>query len=73
MEVTANALGLMNEIWGPIADVGKAQLAEYSAEQLAFLVDFLRRGRELQEREAARVRQMAVSSGPRPAEPGRSR
>lgn len=73
VEVTANGLGLMKEIWGPMADAGKAQLAEYNAEQLAFLVDFLRRGRELQEREAARVRQMAVSSGPRPTERGRSR
>jgi DNA-binding MarR family transcriptional regulator len=58
VEVTENALELMGEIWDPVATQGKAQLAELSADQLAFLLDFLRSGRELQEREAARIRQL---------------
>jgi hypothetical protein len=61
--VTSEALELMERIWGPIAVQGKAQLAEFSPDQLAFLVGFLRRGRELQEREAIRIRQMIGSPG----------
>jgi DNA-binding MarR family transcriptional regulator len=66
VEVTSEALELMERIWGPIAVQGKAQLAEYSPDQLAFLISFLRRGRELQEREASRISQMNVSAGLRP-------
>jgi DNA-binding MarR family transcriptional regulator len=62
VEVTAQALEIMEAIWAPIAVQGKAQLAEFSAEQLAFLVGFLRHGRELQQREAVRVHQMAAPS-----------
>lgn len=63
VQVTSEALELMERIWGPIAVQGKAQLAEFSPDQLAFLVGFLRRGRELQEREAIRIRQMIGSPG----------
>ena len=59
VEVTPHALELMEAIWGPIAQAGKAQLAEYSDDQLTLLLDFLRRGRELQETHAGRVRAMA--------------
>ena len=59
--VTPHALELMEAIWGPIARAGMAQLAELSDEQLTFLLDFLRRGRELQETHAGRVRTMAKS------------
>lgn len=62
VEMTRRALSLAEAIWAPIARAGKAQLAEYSDEQLAFLVDFLRRGRELQEREAERIRGMTVDA-----------
>jgi DNA-binding MarR family transcriptional regulator len=62
VEVTAHALELMEAIWGPIAQAGKAQLAEFSDDQLALLLDFLRRGRELQETHAGRVRGMAESA-----------
>jgi DNA-binding MarR family transcriptional regulator len=61
--MTPRALSLAEAIWGPIARAGMAQLAEYSDEQLAFLIDFLRRGRELQEREAQRIRAMRVAAG----------
>jgi DNA-binding MarR family transcriptional regulator len=62
VEVTPHALELMEAIWGPIARAGMAQLTEFSDEQLTFLLDFLRRGRELQEAEAGRVR--AMRKGP---------
>jgi len=61
VEVTLHALERMEAIWGPIARAGRAQLAEFSDEQLSFLLDFLRRGRELQEIQAGRVRAMAKS------------
>jgi DNA-binding MarR family transcriptional regulator len=65
VELTDRALQVSAGIWGPIAKAGKLQLAAFSDEQLEFLLDFLRRGRELQEREAARIR--AMSSRPRSA------
>ena len=61
VEVTPHALELMEAIWGPIARAGMTQLVELSDEQLTFLLDFLRRGRELQETHAGRVRAMAKS------------
>jgi DNA-binding MarR family transcriptional regulator len=62
VEVTPQALQLMEAIWGPIARAGMAQLAELSDQQLSFLLDFLRRGRELQETEAGRVRAMVKTT-----------
>jgi hypothetical protein len=44
----------------PIPSASRRQSAEYSDEQLTFLVDFLRRERELQEREAKRIREFLV-------------
>ena len=61
-QLRPHALGLMEAIWGPIAQAGKAQLAEFSDDQLTLLLDFLRRGRELQETQAGRVRAMAESA-----------
>jgi DNA-binding MarR family transcriptional regulator len=58
VEVSPRAERLLEQIWGPLGTAGKAQLAEFTIEQLEFLVDFLRRGRDLQEREAARIRAM---------------
>jgi DNA-binding MarR family transcriptional regulator len=58
VEATRRAEELTAAIWGPIGLAGMAELAEYSEEQLLFLRDFLRRGRELQEREAERIRRM---------------
>jgi DNA-binding MarR family transcriptional regulator len=62
VEMSPRALDLTEEIWGPIARAGKHHLADYSDDQLAFLVDFLRRGRELQEREAERIRGMVADA-----------
>ncbi len=64
IEVTGEAQRLLESIWGPIGLEGKTQLAGFSDDQLRFLLEFLRRGRELQESHAARIRQMAASSSP---------
>jgi DNA-binding MarR family transcriptional regulator len=58
IEVTPRALELTEAIWGPIGAEGIEQLRRMSAEELTFLRDFLRRGRELQERHARRVAAM---------------
>jgi DNA-binding MarR family transcriptional regulator len=47
---------LAGQLYGPIAAEGATGLSRYTAEQLRLLVDYLRRGRELQERHAARIR-----------------
>ncbi len=70
VEVTAHAASILAAIWGPIAEAGKAQLAGYDASELTFLVEFLRRGRELQEREAARIREMADAERKSPSASG---
>ena len=58
IEVTPRALELTEAIWGPIGAEGIEQLRRMSAEELIFLLDFLRRGRDLQERHARRVAAM---------------
>jgi DNA-binding MarR family transcriptional regulator len=55
VEVTPRALELTEAIWGPIGAEGIEQLRKMSVEDLRFLADFLRRGRELQERHARRI------------------
>jgi DNA-binding MarR family transcriptional regulator len=56
VELTPSATALVDAIWGPIGAAGRDLLADCTDEQLAFLADVLRRGRELQEREARRIR-----------------
>jgi DNA-binding MarR family transcriptional regulator len=55
VEVTSRALGLTEAIWGPIGAEGIDQLRQMSVEELRFLAEFLRRGRELQERHTRRI------------------
>ena len=55
VEVTPQALELTETIWGPIGAEGIEQLRQMTSEELDFLRDFLRRGRELQERHALRI------------------
>ena len=56
VEITPAALRLIEEFYGPIYLEGTAELEGYSEAELEFLRDFLRRGRELQVRHAARIR-----------------
>src|SRR4029453_1456101 len=55
VEGTPRALELTEAIWGPIGAEGIEQRRQMSVEDLQFLADFLRRGRELQERHARRI------------------
>ena len=55
VEVTSRALELSQAIWGPIGMEGIEQLRQMTREELTFIRDFLRRGRELQERHALRI------------------
>jgi DNA-binding MarR family transcriptional regulator len=65
VEVTPRALELTEAIWGPIGREGTAQLARMTDTELTFLLDFLRRGRELQEKHARRIAALAESGRPR--------
>ena len=56
VEITPTARRLIEDFYGPIGREGIAQLEQYSDTELAFLRDFLRKGRELQMRHAARIR-----------------
>ncbi len=58
VELTPSAAALVDAIWGPIGAAGQALLEGYSDDQLAFLAEVLRRGRELQEQEARRIRSL---------------
>ena len=56
VELTPEARRLIDEIYGPLGEAGRAHLARYSNEELRFLRDFLREGRALQVEHAARIR-----------------
>ena len=58
IKMTGRARKLAEKIWGPIGAAGMSQLAGFSDVQLRFLRDFLRQGREMQEREALRIRSL---------------
>jgi DNA-binding MarR family transcriptional regulator len=56
VELTSEAAKLLEEIYAPIERAGRAILEDYSAEQLALVVEVLRRGEQMQLREAERIR-----------------
>jgi DNA-binding MarR family transcriptional regulator len=62
VELTAAARRAAGELWGPLGEEARAELERYSDEELAFIRDFHRRGRELNERQIARVQ----AAGQRP-------
>jgi len=56
VELTPEAAKLLEEIYTPIERAGRVILEDYSAEQLALVVEVLRRGEQMQLREAERIR-----------------
>lgn len=64
VEITPRALELMAAIWGPIAEEGSTQLAELSPDNLNVLLEFLVRGRKLQETHAERIRRIGRAGRP---------
>ncbi|MEU8638396.1 MarR family transcriptional regulator [Amycolatopsis sp. NPDC048633] len=56
VELTPKAAKLLEEIYAPIGRAGRAILEDYSAEQLALVAEVLRRGEQMQLREAERIR-----------------
>ena len=56
VEVTPKAYRRTHEIWGPVAEASGALLDSYTADELRFLRDFLRRARELQAEQLVRVK-----------------
>jgi DNA-binding MarR family transcriptional regulator len=60
VDVTPRARELTEAIWEPIGSEGTTQLARMTDDELTFLLDFLRRGRELQEKHARRIAGMSA-------------
>ncbi len=60
VKVTPRAAELLDRIYGPIGHAGRRELARYSDAELTLITDFLRRGRELQLRQAERIRGMTT-------------
>ena len=59
VRITPKAARRATKIYGPIAQEGERDvLSRYTAAELRVLLDFHRRGRELQERHVARIRQL---------------
>jgi DNA-binding MarR family transcriptional regulator len=56
VELTDLARSRAGEVWGPIAEEAGRDLARYDEEQLRFIRDFLRGGREFLDRHRERVR-----------------
>lgn len=59
VELTEEARRLAADLYGPLDQETRAQLEGCTDEQLAFIADFARRGRELNERHVARVQSWA--------------
>ena len=64
VEVTPRARDQTEAIWGPIGGEGVTDLASMTDDQLDFLLGFLRRSRELQERHARRIEAMIADPDP---------
>jgi DNA-binding MarR family transcriptional regulator len=47
------------QIWGPLGKEGMAEIGRMSAEDLKLMMDFFRRGRDLNERHVERVRKLS--------------
>lgn len=59
--LTPAAMALLERVYGPIARAGRRELTRYSADELAVIVDFLRRGIRLQLAQADRIRGLSPS------------
>jgi len=62
VEPTDRARQRAHDIWGPIGELAGAQFARYTDEQLLFMRDFLRDGRELLNEQRERVLGLARPS-----------
>jgi DNA-binding MarR family transcriptional regulator len=62
VEITPEAFQQIQDFYGPIGEEGVSQLETYSDPTLLFLRDFLRKGREMQMRHAARIRSQRSAS-----------
>jgi hypothetical protein len=56
--LTPDAEDLIDRVYGPVARAGQRALAGYSDAELTLIIDFLRRGTELQLGQADRIRTM---------------
>jgi DNA-binding MarR family transcriptional regulator len=57
VEATERARQMSWELFGPMVEAASEMLSDYSDEQLELLIEFNRVGRELQERQAAELRE----------------
>jgi DNA-binding MarR family transcriptional regulator len=55
---TPSVVSAAMEIYGPLAAAGAQAVARYTAAELQLLIDYLDRGRRVQEEQAARVRSL---------------
>jgi DNA-binding MarR family transcriptional regulator len=55
---TASAVAAAMDIYGPLAAAGDEVTARYTAADLRLVIDYLDRGRALQEEHAARIRSL---------------
>jgi DNA-binding MarR family transcriptional regulator len=64
VEITPAAFQQIQGFYGPIGEEGVAQLESYTDATLIFLRDFLRKGREMEMRHAARIRSQRPTPAP---------
>lgn len=65
IRITPEAARLAWEIYGPIAEEGAAEIATYTGDELAAIMDYLRRSRALQDRHRTRIAAMPPPPGRR--------
>jgi DNA-binding MarR family transcriptional regulator len=69
VELTPELKRMIQELMGPLGDMGFPLLDRYSDEQLELLLQFTRIGREIQERHAAWLRERLRTPAEAPATP----
>jgi DNA-binding MarR family transcriptional regulator len=63
VEPTAKAFRESGKIWGPVAEDFQRLMSRYSADELRVILDYLRRGAELDAKHLARVKELASRRG----------
>ena len=59
VELTPRMAERAGQIWGPLGEEGMAELRRMSVEELKSVIEFFRRGRDLNERHVERVRNLS--------------
>lgn len=67
--LTPPAADLLSKVYAPIGEVGRRELSRYSGTEIRLIIEFLRRGEQLQLAQAERIKDLASAGPELPADP----